>query len=67
MEFATCVTLSLLRCPRCIFMMSILAEADEKLDRFYEIKNQKYTIEKVEKWVVEICEKRSCRTCIVWE
>ena len=31
-----------------------LAEANEKLDRYYEIKSQGYTIEKVEKRVMEI-------------
>jgi chromosomal replication initiation ATPase DnaA len=33
---------------------SILAEAKEKLDRYYEIKSEGYTIEKVEKRVMEI-------------
>ena len=36
------------------FVMSILAEANEKLDRFYEIKSQGYDIEKVENRVIEI-------------
>ena len=36
------------------FVTAILAEANEKLDRFYEIKSQGYTIEKVEKRVMEI-------------
>ena len=36
------------------FVKSILAEANEKLDRYYEIKSQGYTIEKVEKQVMEI-------------
>jgi len=36
------------------FVTSVLAEADEKLDRFYEMKRQGYTIEKVEKGVMEI-------------
>jgi putative transposase len=36
------------------FVTSILAEANEKLDRYYEIKSQGYTIEKVEKRVIEI-------------
>ena len=36
------------------FVISILAEANEKLDRYYEIKSQGYTIEKVEKRVMEI-------------
>jgi hypothetical protein len=31
-----------------------LAEANEKLDRYYEIKSQEYTIEKDEKRVIEI-------------
>lgn len=31
-----------------------MAEANERLDRFYEIKSQGYTIEKVEKRVMEI-------------
>ena len=35
-------------------MMSILAEANEKLDRFYEIKSQGYTIKNVEDRVMEI-------------
>ena len=35
-------------------MTSILAEANEKLDRYYEIKSQGYTIEKVTKRVIEI-------------
>ena len=35
-------------------MTSILTEANEKLDRYYEIKSQGYTIEKVEKRVIEI-------------
>ena len=36
------------------FVTSILAEANEKLDHYYEIKSQGYTIEKVEKRVMEI-------------
>jgi DNA-binding transcriptional ArsR family regulator len=36
------------------FVMSILAEANEKLDRYYEIKSQGYNIEKVENRVMEI-------------
>jgi putative transposase len=36
------------------FVVSLLAEANEKLDRFYEIKSQGYTLEKVEKRVIEI-------------
>jgi putative transposase len=36
------------------FVTSILAEANEKLDRYYEIKSRGYTIEKVEKRVMEI-------------
>ena len=36
------------------FVTSILAEANEKLDRYYELKNQGYTIGKVEKRVMEI-------------
>ena len=36
------------------FVLSILAEANEKLDRFYKIKSQGYNIEKVERRVVEI-------------
>ena len=36
------------------FVMSILAEANENLDRYYEIKSQGYTIEQVEKRVIEI-------------
>ncbi|MBT8365558.1 MAG: hypothetical protein KJP23_12715 [Deltaproteobacteria bacterium] len=36
------------------FVKSILVEANEKLDRYYEIKSQGYTIEKVEKRVMEI-------------
>jgi REP element-mobilizing transposase RayT len=36
------------------FVTAILAEANEKLDRFYEIKSQGYTIQKVEKRVMEI-------------
>ena len=36
------------------FVTSILAEANEKLDRYYEIKIQGYTIEQVEKRVIEI-------------
>ena len=35
-------------------MTSILAEANEKLDRYYEIKSQGHTIEKVAKRVIEI-------------
>ena len=35
-------------------MTSILAEANEKLDRYYELKCKDYTIEKVEKRVMEI-------------
>jgi type I restriction enzyme R subunit len=36
------------------FVVSLLAEANEKLDRFYELKSQGYTLEKVEKRVIEI-------------
>ena len=36
------------------FVTSILAEANERLDRFYEIKSQGDTLEKVAKWVMEI-------------
>ena len=36
------------------FVMSILAEANEKLDRYYEMKSRGFTIEKVEKRVMEI-------------
>ena len=36
------------------FVTSILAEANEKLDRYYEIESRGYTIEKVEKRVMEI-------------
>ena len=36
------------------FVTSILAEANEKLDHYYEIKSQGYTIEKAEKRVMEI-------------
>ena len=36
------------------FVTSILAEANEKLDRYYEIKSQGYNIEKVENRVMEI-------------
>ncbi len=36
------------------FVTSILAEANEKLDRYYELKSQGYTIEQVEKRVMEI-------------
>ena len=36
------------------FVTSILAEANEKLDRYYDIKKQGYTIETVEKRVIEI-------------
>jgi REP element-mobilizing transposase RayT len=36
------------------FVTSILAEANEKLDRYYEFKKQGYTVEKVEKRVMEI-------------
>ena len=35
-------------------MTSILAEANENLDRYYELKSQGYTIERVEKRVMEI-------------
>ena len=37
-----------------MFVTSILAEANEKLDRHYEIKSQGYNIEKVENRVTEI-------------
>ena len=36
------------------FVASILAEANEKLDRYFEIKSQGYTIEQAEKRVLEI-------------
>ena len=36
------------------FVTSILAEANENLDRYYELKSQGYTIERVEKRVMEI-------------
>ena len=36
------------------FVTSILAEANEKLDRYYEIESRGYTIEKVEKRVMDI-------------
>lgn len=36
------------------FVTSILAEANESLDRYYELKSQGYTIERVEKRVMEI-------------
>jgi putative transposase len=36
------------------FVTSILAEANQKLDHYYEIKSQGYTIEKLEKRVMEI-------------
>ena len=36
------------------FVKSILAEANENLDRYYEIKSRGYTIEKVENRVMEI-------------
>jgi len=36
------------------FVTSILTEANEKLDRYYEIKSQGYNIEKVENRVMEI-------------
>jgi REP element-mobilizing transposase RayT/DNA-binding transcriptional ArsR family regulator len=36
------------------FVTSILAEANEKLDRYYEMKSQGYNIEKVENRVMEI-------------
>ena len=36
------------------FVTSILAEANENLDPYYEIKSRGYTIEKVEKRVMEI-------------
>jgi len=36
------------------FVTSILAEANEKLDHYYELKSLGYTIEKVEKRVMEI-------------
>ena len=36
------------------FVTSILAEANEQLDRYYEIKSQGYNIEKVENRVMEI-------------
>ena len=36
------------------FVTSILAEANEKLNRFYELQSQGYTIERVEKRVMGI-------------
>ena len=36
------------------FVTSILAEAKEELDRYYEMKTRGYTLEKVEKRVMEI-------------
>jgi len=37
-----------------VFVTSILAEAKEELDRYYEMKSRGYTLETVEKRVMEI-------------